>query len=84
MIALLLVPLAASGHAHRDGSSSRSCATCIAAHHSPAAVSVALPLASATCDTFASPLPVSGVPPQPHRSPRAGRAPPLPTPLAAV
>src|SRR5207244_4446708 len=38
MVALLTVPVAASAHTHRDLRAAGSCATCIAAHHSPAVV----------------------------------------------
>src|SRR5438046_4199184 len=38
MVALLTVPVAASAHTHRDLRAAGSCATSIAAHHSPAVV----------------------------------------------
>jgi len=39
LAALVLIPLFEQGHEHGDFERGRACATCIAAHHSPAASS---------------------------------------------
>ena len=61
MAALLLVPVVASGHAHRDAAGSGSCATCIAAHHSPATAPNLAVLAGAVFGAIALPLPTQVV-----------------------
>ena len=81
MAALLLVPLAASAHAHRTDASARSCAACIAAHHSPVIVGAAVAPAVTLMDALARPVPPEAVPTHPQRSPRAGRAPPAISPV---
>jgi hypothetical protein len=82
MVALLVVPIAASAHTHRDPGAARNCATCVAAHHSPAIVMPAIQAAASPCATLALPLPSRVAPAHPHRSPRAGRAPPAPVPVS--
>ena len=82
MVALLIVPVAASAHTHRDLRAAGSCATCIAAHHSPAAVMPAVSAAASIVVTVAPPLPFRAAPARPYRSPRAGRAPPSPAPVS--
>src|SRR5215813_10068570 len=42
LVVLLLVPVAASAHTHGSLDTTRSCAMCFAAHHSPAAVAPAI------------------------------------------
>jgi hypothetical protein len=84
MAALLLVPVVASGHAHRDLAGSRSCATCIAAHHSPATAPSLAALASAVFGALALALPARVVLVSPQRTPRAGRAPPSRAPFAVA
>lgn len=82
MAALLLVPVVASGHAHRDLTASRSCATCIAAHHSPATAPTLTVLAAAVFGALALPTTARVVLVSPQRTPRAGRAPPTQAPVA--
>jgi hypothetical protein len=82
MVALLVVPVLASAHTHRDLQAARSCATCVAAHHSPAVVMPATAAASPNAPAVASALPSRVVPAHPHRSPRAGRAPPSSAPVS--
>jgi hypothetical protein len=82
MVALLLVPLAASAHTHRDPQTAGSCAVCVAAHHAPAIVAGAIVTAAAVLAACApSPSP-QVAPAHPQRSPRAGRAPPLAVPVS--
>jgi hypothetical protein len=84
MIALLVVPVVASGHTHRGLDAARSCATCVAAHHSPA---IAVPAICAPASVLAAPalsLPSRVARAHPHRSPRAGRAPPSPAPVSVA
>src|SRR5689334_7211859 len=81
-VTLLVIPLVASAHTHRDLGTARSCATCVAAHQSavvstPAIGSIGSPIAA----TALLP-PAEIVPAGRHRSPRAGRAPPIPTPVS--
>jgi hypothetical protein len=78
LIALLLVPVALASHVHADPLAGRSCAVCIAAHHSPAVTHAAPAVAAARV-----PAPVPGTPPtcppaRLERAAHAGRAPPLP------
>jgi hypothetical protein len=74
--ALLLVPLAESGHSHANRDLARPCAACVATHHSPAAiapvVAIAAPITRASAAAF-SPI---VAPAQRDHSPRSGRAPP--------
>jgi len=81
MVALLTVPVAASAHTHRDLRAAGSCATCIAAQHSPAVVRPVVAAAAPVVVTVAPPLPSRVAPAHPYRSPRAGRAPPSPAPV---
>ena len=84
MVGLLIVPIVASAHTHRDLAAPRSCAACVAAHHSPA---VAMPAIAATAVILAAAAPSQPsqlAPALPHRSPRAGRAPPSPLPVAVA
>ena len=82
MVALLTVPVAASAHTHRDLRAAGSCATCIAAHHSPAVVMPVVAAAASIVVTVVPPLPSRVAPAHPYRSPRAGRAPPSPVPVS--
>jgi len=82
MVALLTVPVAASAHTHRDLRAAGSCATCIAAHHSPAVVMPVVAAAASVVVTVAPTLPSRVAPAHPYRSPRAGRAPPSPDPVS--
>src|SRR5882762_7841413 len=84
MVALLVVPIVASAHTHRDLRAARSCATCVAAHHSPAVVTPADAVAAPIVPAIASPLPSRIAPAYSHRSPRAGRAPPSPAPVSVA
>jgi hypothetical protein len=77
MAALLLVPVVASGHAHRDLTSSQSCAACIAAHHSPAIASAPAAFGGTILAALPLLLPTRVVRDDAHHTPRAGRAPPL-------
>jgi hypothetical protein len=82
MVALLVVPLIASAHTHRDLQAARSCATCVAAHHSPALPMSAAAAGPSIVPAIAAQLPSRVVPADLHRSPRAGRAPPAPASVA--
>jgi len=82
MVALLIVPVAASAHTHRGLRATGSCATCVAAHHSPAVVMPAIAATGSIAITVAPPLPSRVAPAHPYRSPRAGRAPPSPAPVS--
>src|SRR5437867_6617123 len=81
MVALLIVPVAASAHTHRGLRATGSCATCIAAYHSPAVVMPVVAAAASIVVAVAPPLPSRVAPAHPQRSPRAGRAPPSPAPV---
>jgi len=81
-VALLTVPVAASAHTHRDLRAAGSCATCIAAHHSPAVVMPAVATAAPVVVAVAPAPPSRVAPAHPYRSPRAGRAPPSPAPVS--
>jgi len=84
VVALLIVPIAASAHTHRDLQAARSCATCVAAHHSPAIVVPAIGAAASIQATADLPSTVRIAPAHPQRSPRAGRAPPLLVPVSVT
>ena len=84
MVALLIVPVVASGHTHRDLDAARTCATCVAAHHSPAIVMPAVGATASTLTAAAPCAPPRAVPVHPHRSPRAGRAPPSSAPVSVA
>src|SRR5581483_6917036 len=66
LIALLLVPAALATHVHADPLAARSCAVCVAAHHSPAVTS---PGPAVARGLFLAPAPGA-----PRRSPRGDRA----------
>src|SRR2546422_3994043 len=83
MVALLTVPVAASAHTHRDLRAAGSCATCIAAHHSPAVVMPVGAAAPSVVVTVVPPPPSRVPPPHPHPAPPARRAPPPPLPRFA-
>jgi len=83
LVALLVVPVLASAHTHGALAASRTCATCVAAHHSPATVTPALAASAPIAAVLAASPPPSIVPACPQRSPRAGRAPPSPAPVSA-
>ncbi len=82
MVAVLTVPVAASAHTHRDLRAAGSCATCIAAHHSPAVVMPAVATAAPVVIAVVPAPPSRVAPAHPFRSPRAGRAPPAPAPVS--
>ena len=82
--ALLVVPLVASAHTHGSVAAARSCATCVAAHHSPAIVVPAVGTATSILAAVALALPSRVAPPQPHRCSRSGRAPPSPAPVSVA
>jgi hypothetical protein len=84
MVALLIVPAIASAHTHRDLDAVRSCATCVAAHHSPAIAAPAVGAAAAILAAVAPLVRSPVAPAHPHRSPRAGRAPPSPDPVSVA
>ncbi len=78
LIALLLVPAALATHVHADPLAARSCAVCVAAHHSPAVTS---PGPAVARGLFLAPVP--GTPrarlaARLERTAHAGRAPPRP------
>ncbi len=81
MLALLIVPVVASAHTHRDLAAARSCATCVAAHHSPAIATSAIGATAAVLAAVVPAPPSRVAPAHPHRSPRAGRAPPSSAPV---
>jgi hypothetical protein len=82
-VALLLVPDLAAMHTHRDLAAAHACATCVAAHHTPAIVMPAI--AAPAPDVPAADVPVTSHsgPVSPLRSARFGRAPP-PSPTSAA
>jgi len=82
MVAVLTVPVAASAHTHRDLRAAGSCATCIAAHHSPAVVMPAVATAAPVVIAVVPAPPSRVAPAHTFRSPRAGRAPPSPAPVS--
>ena|SRR5437660_1110115 len=83
MVAALLVgPVVASAHTHGTIAAARSCATCVAAHHSPAVVVPAIGTVTSILAAVALALPSRVAPPQPHRCSRSGRAPPSPAPVS--
>jgi hypothetical protein len=77
LVALLAVPLVASGHAHRDQRSAATCAVCIAAHHTPSVTTppagFAPPATPAVVVVLAAERPACGRP----VSAALGRAPPV-------
>ncbi|HLK11630.1 MAG TPA: hypothetical protein VKW76_09630 [Candidatus Binatia bacterium] len=83
LVALLLVPLALASHVHADPVAARSCAACVAVHHSPAvrspAPALAAGLAAVPVAAAAPARPAGRV----ERSAHAGRAPPS-SPLAVA
>jgi hypothetical protein len=76
LVALLVVPVVASAHTHGALAASRTCATCVTAHHSPAIVMPAVGPVAAFAPVLAAAPPPAIVPACPLRSPRSGRAPP--------
>src|SRR5213595_942064 len=84
MVALLIVPVAASAHTHRGLRATGSCATCVAAHHSPAVVMPAVAAAASLAVTVAPPLPSRVAPAHPYRSPRAVGPRRLPLPFQST
>ncbi len=73
---LLLVPLVESGHSHANRDLARPCATCVVAHHSPAAVAPTIAVALTTVAAGSTIIAPSLAPAQRDHSPRRGRAPP--------
>ena len=73
---LVLVPLAESGHSHASRDLAGPCATCVVAHHSPAAVAPTIALAAATGAAAAAVATPNLAPTRRDHSPRLGRAPP--------
>jgi hypothetical protein len=73
---LLFVPLVESGHNHASRDLARPCATCIVAHHLPAAVAPAIAVASTTATAASTIVASTLAPAQRCHSPRRGRAPP--------
>src|SRR2546422_1104470 len=75
---LLLVPLALRGHRHEGdrASTSRPCATCVAALHSPAVSPVGSALASPLFQALALATTPAAAAARPERRPHSGRAPP--------
>jgi hypothetical protein len=84
IVALLVASLVASAHTHRDLATPRSCATCLAAHHAPAVVMPAIAAQAVILAATAPPPSAHVAPARLHRSPRAGRAPPSPTPASVA
>ncbi len=83
LIALLLVPVALSGHNHPQSASSHPCAACAITHHLPivgvaSAVLVVVALVCAASSDVPSLAPLRA-----QRAPHSGRAPP-PLPAAFV
>src|SRR5438128_992341 len=77
LVALLLVALALGGHGHANHQVARSCAVCLAAHHTPGLVTPGVGVAANFVEASA-PLAVPELIPLPAaRSPHRGRAPPL-------
>jgi len=75
LAALLLVPVALSGHTH-VGQSTHPCSICAVTHHTPIVRTAALPtFAHSVVVLLAAPRPVRA-PVRADQSPHAGRAPP--------
>jgi hypothetical protein len=73
---LVLVPLVESGHSHASRDLAAPCATCVVAHHSPAAAAPTIALAAATGVASAAVATPNLAPARRDHSPRLGRAPP--------
>jgi hypothetical protein len=84
LIAVLLIPVALSGHTHVDSDARCACAICVLVHHAPAVGSSSLP-------TFSIGVPhferirgdVTIAPPRTDQAPGEGRAPP-PPPVSVI
>jgi hypothetical protein len=74
--ALLLVPLAESGHSHANRDLARPCAVCVATHHSPAAIAPVLAIAASITRASAAVFSPTVAPARRDHSPQSGRAPP--------
>ena len=74
---LVFVPLAESGHSHASRDLAGPCATCVIAHHSPAAVAPTIALPAATAAAAAAVFAPILAPARREHSPRLGRAPPV-------
>jgi hypothetical protein len=73
---LVLVPLVESGHRHADRDLARPCATCLVAHHSPAASTPTIAIAQTVAAAGSLLIASSLAPKRRAHSPRRGRAPP--------
>src|ERR1700752_2145055 len=75
---LLLVPVVLSGHRHAEhASTARPCAVCVVAHHAPLLGVAIVTSVGLALRAFVQPLTPTAAPTVHHRSPAAGRAPPL-------
>ena len=75
-VALLVVPDLAATHTHRDLAAAHGCATCVAAHHTPAIVMPAIAAPASAVPATDVPVPSHSAPVSSFRSSRFGRAPP--------
>jgi len=84
LVALTLVPLALSGHFHAnpEGSSSSTCALCVATHHAPAAQIALLPWTAPILGTVQLQTATFRAPGWVFQLYTPGRAPPSPPLLA--
>jgi len=80
LVALALVPLALTGHAHGDPAAARACAMCVVAHHAPAVATAAPGCAVAVVVLSRAPLPPLLPTSLAEHAPHAGRAPPFAPP----
>jgi hypothetical protein len=77
LVALLLAPLALSGHAHADETAGAArCATCIAAHRTPGLMPALASLPAPAVDSVAFVAAAPTAPVRVDRAHHAGRAPP--------
>jgi hypothetical protein len=79
---LLLVPLAFGGHSHANHRPSATCATCVAAHHTPSVAAPTLGVAPSPGPEVVVAAAAPVVSSRHHRLPFAGRAPPSSPALA--
>jgi hypothetical protein len=82
--ALLLVPLVESGHSHANKDLARPCATCVAAHHSPAAAPPIVALAVQVTRAATAVVAPDVAPLRQDHTPQSGRAPPFSSFIASV
>jgi hypothetical protein len=81
---VVFVPLVESGHSHAGRDLAGPCATCLVAHHSPAAVAPTISLATTTARAAAAVFAPILAPARGEHSPRLGRAPPVMSSVVSI